>query len=95
MASRFLSDCEAVSIRLNQAPKGPVRKLFESSWPDSNGNREAAGRASATCGHIYQAERLAGGRLYSVSSEKRISSELSSEDEFRTTMSSIKGKYHE
>jgi hypothetical protein len=42
MASRFLSDCEAVSIRLNQAPKGPVRKLFVSSWLDSNRNRARA-----------------------------------------------------
>jgi hypothetical protein len=39
MASHFLSDCEAITIRLNEAPKGPVRKLFVSSWPDSNENR--------------------------------------------------------
>jgi hypothetical protein len=31
MASHFLSDCEAVTMRLNQAPKGPVRRLFVSS----------------------------------------------------------------
>jgi hypothetical protein len=36
MASHFLSDCEAVSIRLNQAPKGPVRKRFGGSWLGSN-----------------------------------------------------------
>jgi hypothetical protein len=42
MASHFLSDCEVVSIRLNQAPKGPERKLFVSSWSDSNRNRVRA-----------------------------------------------------
>jgi hypothetical protein len=35
MASHFLSGCEAVTIRLNEAPKGLVRKLSVSSWPDS------------------------------------------------------------
>jgi hypothetical protein len=38
MASHFLSDREAVSIRLNQTPKGPVRKRFGGSWLGSNEN---------------------------------------------------------
>jgi hypothetical protein len=38
MAGLFLSDCEAITIRLLKTPKGPVQKLFASSWPGSNEN---------------------------------------------------------
>jgi hypothetical protein len=43
MASRFLFDCEAVTMRRNEAPKGPVRRLFVSSWPASNENSSFVG----------------------------------------------------
>jgi hypothetical protein len=38
MAGRFLFGSEAVTMRRSEAPKGPARKRFVSSWPGSNEN---------------------------------------------------------
>jgi hypothetical protein len=43
MASRFLFDCEGVTMHRNEVPKGPVRKLFVSSWPGSTENSSSVG----------------------------------------------------
>jgi hypothetical protein len=39
MAGLFLSDCEAITIRPLKTPKGPVQKLFASSWPGLKRNK--------------------------------------------------------
>jgi hypothetical protein len=78
MASHFLSGCEAVNIRLNEVPKGPLRKLSVSFWPDSNENRvhdlERGGltrrsrkNRPKTCGRpVPRRTDGAGGRLCAV-----------------------------